>query len=226
MLTVLHNIQCQLMDKRIQKTKQALQQAMLNLIQQKSYEDIQIQDITNEADTARVTFYRHYSTKEELLLDCMDQFYEDMKTILDGIEPKDVLDLRQAVADVALFQFCDERSELCRILLTGPTSWLVQDRLRYYIVERTTMMFAHLPQVADLPVGLITNHVASCVIGNLTWWITRGKPYSVEYIAHITHSMSMAGAMAVVGRLDAVILPDLNSWQQENLTIISGAYKE
>jgi AcrR family transcriptional regulator len=203
------------MDKRIQKTKQALQQALLTLIQQKPYEEIQIQDITNEANTARVTFYRHYSTKEELLLDCMDQFYEDMKAILDEIDPKNVMDLRQAAADVALFQFCDERSELCRILLTGPTAWLVQDRLRHYIVERLTLMFAHVPQLADLPMGLITNHLASCVIGNLTWWITRGKPYSVEYMARITHSMSMAGAMAVVGRLDLLTLPDTNSWQQE-----------
>jgi AcrR family transcriptional regulator len=209
------------MDKRIQKTRHALQHALLTLIQRKAYEDIQIQDITNEANTARVTFYRHYSTKEELLLDCMDQFYEDMKTILDEIDPKNVLDLRQAPADLALFQFCDERSELCRILLTGPTAWLVQDRLRHYIVERIMLMCVQVPQFADLPLGLITNHIASCVIGNLTWWITRDKPYSVEYIAHITHSMSMAGAMAVVGRLDVLILPDANSWQQEKLTVFN-----
>lgn len=209
------------MDKRIQKTRHALQQAMISLIQQKSYEEIQIQDITNEANTARVTFYRHYSTKEELLLDCMDQFYEDMKFMLDQIEPKNVLDLRQAPADLALFQFCDERSELVRILLTGPTSWLVQDRLRHYIVERITLMCAQIPQFADLPLGLITNHIASCTIGNLTWWITRGKPYSADYIARINHSMAMAGAMAVVGRLDVLTMPDANSWQQEKLTVVS-----
>jgi AcrR family transcriptional regulator len=202
------------MDKRIQKTRHALQQALLTLIQQKPFEQIQIQDITNAADTARVTFYRHYSTKEELLLDSLDQFYEDMKAFLDEIESDDVLDLRQTPPDLALFSFCDEHSELSRILLTGPTSWLVQDRVRHYIVERITQAFLRTPKLADLPIALIAHMIASSTIGNLIWWLTRGKPYSVEYIAHLTHTMSLTGAFAAVGRLELVTLPDVRSWRQ------------
>jgi len=202
------------MDKRIQKTRRALQQALLTLIQQKPFEQIQIQDITNAADTARVTFYRHYSTKEELLLDSLDQFYEDMKAILDQFDSGNVLDLNLPPPDLALFNFCDEHAELSRILLTGPTSWMVQERLRQYIVERVMQAFMHTPQLADLPLALIAHLIASSTIGNLIWWLTNGRPYSVEYMAHLTHSASATGAFAAVGRLDLVTLPDVKWWEK------------
>ena len=54
-------------DRRKDRTRQWFQQALLDLIQERGYEDITIQDIVDRANTARVTFYRHYKDKEELL---------------------------------------------------------------------------------------------------------------------------------------------------------------
>lgn len=44
--------------------------ALLRLLHQKPYADIRIKEITNEAQLARCTFYRYYSSKDELLLRC------------------------------------------------------------------------------------------------------------------------------------------------------------
>jgi len=70
------------MDRRIQRSKQALQEALLLLIQQKPYEAIQIQEITEAANTARITFYRHYGTKDDLLIDCLEDIYQQLKLVL------------------------------------------------------------------------------------------------------------------------------------------------
>jgi AcrR family transcriptional regulator len=202
------------MDKRIQKTREALQQALLRLIQQKPYEAIQIIDITNEANTARVTFYRHYSTKEELLLDIMDRIYEEMRSHFSQNQIENVLDLRQEPPNLRLFRFVDDNTDVIRILLTGPKAAIVQQRLRHYIVYQVTQNFMQSPRLADLPLGLIANHVASCTIGNLIWWVIENKPYSAEYIARLTHSMSITGIFAIVGRLSEVTFPEPNFWQQ------------
>ena len=58
-------------DLRVIKTKRGLREAFIRLLLQKGYDAISIQDIATEAQAARVTFYRHYKDKEELLVDCL-----------------------------------------------------------------------------------------------------------------------------------------------------------
>jgi AcrR family transcriptional regulator len=202
------------MDRRIQRTKESLQKALLDLIQQKSYEDIEIQEITETANTARITFYRHYATKDDLLIDCLEQIYQDLKGVMGEKDITQILDLRMLPPNLKLFEFLGQNASLLRILMTGPKSWLIQERFRHYIVEHLTEEFARMPQFADLPIVLMVNHMASCVIGNASWWLMADCPYSPEYIARLTHTMSITGVMALVGRLDAVTLPPPGLWQQ------------
>jgi Transcriptional regulator C-terminal region/Bacterial regulatory proteins, tetR family len=56
-------------DRRIQKTKKALTEALIHLILEKGYEKVTIQNIIDKANVGRSTFYIHYESKEQLLLD-------------------------------------------------------------------------------------------------------------------------------------------------------------
>jgi len=57
------------MDRRIQKTKKQLSQALIQLILEKGYENVTVQDILDKAEVGRSTFYAHYENKELLLVD-------------------------------------------------------------------------------------------------------------------------------------------------------------
>ena len=56
-------------DRRVQKTKKLLTDALIRLMLKKSFDAITIQDILDEANVGRSTFYTHYENKEQLLLD-------------------------------------------------------------------------------------------------------------------------------------------------------------
>ena len=56
-------------DRRIQKTRKLLSQALLDLILEKGYERVTVQDILDRANVGRSTFYTHYENKELLLRD-------------------------------------------------------------------------------------------------------------------------------------------------------------
>lgn len=58
---------CEVRDPRIRRTRQALQGALRNLMQTKSFEEISVHDITALADVNRATFYDHYTDKFALL---------------------------------------------------------------------------------------------------------------------------------------------------------------
>ena len=64
------------MDKREEKTIEAIRNAFAKLINEKDYEEITIQDILEEANISRSTFYAHYKTKDDLLLSISNHILE------------------------------------------------------------------------------------------------------------------------------------------------------
>lgn len=56
-------------DRRVRRTRHRLKEALLQLIEERSYDRITVADITNHADVGRSTFYSHFDSKEELLFD-------------------------------------------------------------------------------------------------------------------------------------------------------------
>jgi AcrR family transcriptional regulator len=56
-------------DRRVQRTKRLLTQALIELILEKGYENVTVQDILERANVGRATFYTHYENKDLLLVD-------------------------------------------------------------------------------------------------------------------------------------------------------------
>ena len=54
-------------DRRIQKTRKALRDALHSLVLDRGYDDLSVQDITDKANLGRATFYLHFREKDELL---------------------------------------------------------------------------------------------------------------------------------------------------------------
>ena len=55
-------------DRRVRKTRRALSRALIELVLEKGYEDVSVQDILDRADIGRSTFYAHFESKEMLLV--------------------------------------------------------------------------------------------------------------------------------------------------------------
>jgi len=55
-------------DRRVQRTQRLLRSALLELVQQRGWDEVTVQDVCERADVGRSTFYVHYADKEELLI--------------------------------------------------------------------------------------------------------------------------------------------------------------
>ena len=59
--------ECERLDPRVRRTRHLLQDALRSLLEQKEFDKITIQDITEAATLNRATFYAHYPDKFKLL---------------------------------------------------------------------------------------------------------------------------------------------------------------
>ena len=73
-------------DLRIIKTKKALYNALINLMKKKTFEEIKVSDICDEALINRSTFYAHFDDKYSLLSNMLDNLKQQFISELNNKE--------------------------------------------------------------------------------------------------------------------------------------------
>lgn len=80
-----------------QLTKNRIINALMHLLERKPYDEIKIVDITREAQIARLTFYRHFDTKDQVILlrgrQLFNQCLSEINTFKSAPTPENVLTL-------------------------------------------------------------------------------------------------------------------------------------
>ena len=66
-------------DLRVKKTKKALSEAFLELLSQKKFDEITINELCEKADVRRATFYKHYSDKFHFLTSYVSDLRDDFE---------------------------------------------------------------------------------------------------------------------------------------------------
>src|SRR5262245_39795375 len=72
-------------DLRVRRTRLALRQALLALIEEKGFDAIIVQDITERAMINRVTFYKHYRDKYDLLEQTMHEMLGELSPTVETL---------------------------------------------------------------------------------------------------------------------------------------------
>lgn len=69
-------------DRRVRRTRDTLGDALVELIREKPFDDITVQQILDRAGVSRSTFYEHYRDKHDLFLSDVEDFFEMMSSLL------------------------------------------------------------------------------------------------------------------------------------------------
>lgn len=197
-------------DRRVQRTRQLLSSALLELIEERGYDSLTVNDITEQANVGRATFYLHYQDKEQLLVASLEEMFSQLR---DSIDPlSEVLREHNSVTATRLiFQHFADYHRLYRVLLTEKGAAMVFPRL-LQILTQLAEQDVILKDVAQPKTGISTSfvahYVAGAVLGLVTWWLNNNQPYSAEQMAAIYGHLMDPGATKVLGIAGAE-LPEL-----------------
>jgi len=186
-------------DLRVRRTRKALRNALIQLILKKGYDAITIQDIVDEAETARVTFYRHYKDKDELLKTCLDDVYAALITRLTRVS---LDDLKIEQPPILLFyEQVEENINLYRAIFNSQICFAAQTQIRDHLMQLIQSEIKTLlpHQKFPVPLKLIALHAAVAELGLVMWWIEHPDEYSTVYLAKVSHWLNLGSILNTLG---------------------------
>lgn len=158
------------------RTRTALRTAMLELLTEKPFDQIQITDLTGRAHVGYATFFRHYENTEQVLNEVAgDEIHELLEMSIPVLQQFD-----SSVSTRALCQYVYDRRSLWRTLLTGGAAHAVRGEFVRQARE-WSRRFDGLD--TEVPIDLGTVCAAGSTIDALAWWLERADSYSVDEIA-------------------------------------------
>ncbi|HLA33291.1 MAG TPA: helix-turn-helix domain-containing protein, partial [Rhodocyclaceae bacterium] len=66
-------------DRRVQRTRNALREALVELMMERTWDEIGVQDICERANIGRSTFYMHFSSKDEWQQGAFDDLRREIR---------------------------------------------------------------------------------------------------------------------------------------------------
>lgn len=178
------DVQATAAETRKSRTRAALRSAMLELLGEKPFDQIQILDLTNCAKIGYATFFRHYAKTEEVLNEVAgDQIRDLLEMAIPVLQQFDV-----SVSLRTLCAYVYERRGLWRTLLTGGAAHAVRAE---FVRQAREWSRKFEGEGNAVPVDLGTVCAAGSTIDALAWWLERTDVYTIDEIAEFIDRLSI-----------------------------------
>jgi AcrR family transcriptional regulator len=167
-------------DRRILKTQESLKKAVIELMTEKSFDDITIQDIADRANINRGTIYLHYQDKYDLLDKLIEAHMNELGEMDSWACEMDWID-----ALVPYFEYFEKNYLFFSTMLASkgaPSSF--RTRLLASIIEGFKgEIDRESGRNTDLNEEIMLQYAGIAYVGVIEWWIRDGMPYPPRVMA-------------------------------------------
>ena len=175
-------------DPRVVRTRQQLREALVSLIEEKGFDVLTVQDITDRAQLNRATFYLHYRDKQDLLenslRDAVDELVTDIGTTAD--EQGQLISDESPRPIKAVFEHVAQHAHFYRVMLSAEGVPAFSAGIRAYMAEVTLHWLSALQPHARqsrVPLEIVASSLSWSLLGVLIWWLEHDMPHPSDYMA-------------------------------------------
>jgi AcrR family transcriptional regulator len=177
-------------DLRARRTRKWLQAALIGLMKEKSFQDIQITELTARAQVSRPAFYLHFRSKEELLLSHVDVIFDEFHAEVLREIARGHIDRKRF--SIMLFQYWERYAETLRMVIQAEKPDILLERLKEYVAVMMKELAAKTrkPAMDPLLKEFIVGFVAGGAYMLLTQWISNKMPFSAEQMGLLFYELT------------------------------------
>jgi AcrR family transcriptional regulator len=189
-------------DRRLQRTRALLQEALMAMILEKGYEATTVQDIIDRANVGRSTFYAHFADKETLLVSRL----EDLRNLL---KQQQIRALKESGGSpdggfgisLAMLEHARGHWQLYQSMIGKRSGSVVLQRVHDMIAQLVRDgLTAHGVKSATVQRDLVAQHVTGAFMGILTWWLDHAPKLAPQQVDAIFRRLVMQGLAAELGQ--------------------------
>jgi AcrR family transcriptional regulator len=178
----------QKLDPRVVRTRQQLRDALVSLIEEKGFDALTVQDITDRAELNRATFYLHYRDKHDLLenslRDAIDELLADLGASTD--EQDQLIGDESPRPIKAAFEHVAQHAHFYRVMLSAEGVPAFSAGVRDHIAAITLRWLNALqphPRQSRVPLEIVASSLSWSLLGVLIWWLEHDMPHPPDYMA-------------------------------------------
>ena len=188
------------MDRRQQKTRTAIYRAITTLLDRQNFHSITVQDIIDEANIGRSTFYAHFETKEELVKSlCRELFDHVIGTAMDKQDTYGLYACTNAPHSVIchILQHLQENDNNILTLLSCESSPIFMSYFKSGMEELVRSQLLGDTALPGVPREFLVNHIAGSFVEMVQWWLDGGRketPQTLDgYFRTVTEPLLTGG---------------------------------
>jgi AcrR family transcriptional regulator len=170
-------------DRRVERTRRSLREALVALILEKGFEAVSVQDVIDRADVGRSTFYTHFADKEDLLLSGFD----DLRRALRQWQSQAPSPPGPLGFIVGLCEHADGQRRLFRALVGKKSGQAVLVRFRQMLIDLIREDLTGLP---GAHLEATVHYLAGGFMEMLTWWLDTRNTLSPAQFAGLIHELA------------------------------------
>lgn len=171
------------MDRRKKKTQDSIYDAFTQLVGEKEYSAITIQEIIDKANIGRSTFYTHFQTKDDLVCSLCTMLYDHaFESASNGNHHHGNFTSENTASSIFchILHHLEENDHNILTLLSCDSCGMF---VRYF----KDQMYILIEKEFDfsgksLPKDFIINQISSAFLEMIHWWIKNGKQETPEQL--------------------------------------------
>ncbi len=187
-------------DRRVERTRQLLREALFALIRQKGFEGVTVQEIIDRANVGRATFYAHFENKEDLLV----SGFEDLQASLKKRQREAAsrgkgVDERVFAFSEEMFTHAGEYRELFFAMAGKRSGAMVETLLRKLLldlVREDVKALVGERRERVMHADAVTQFIAGGMFGMLAWWLKSGARIAVSELNAEFRRLAIAAVKA------------------------------
>ena len=186
-------------DRRVQRTRELLQKALIELMHERGYDAITVQEIVDRANVGRTTFYLHYDSKDKLFLGCHEAIVR--KFHVGPLSREELLSPEAPLAMIAAYQHLKEARMLLYPIFQGKDSLLILWQMRDGRAQEieASLRAAFAEPASAIPLDVLASYLAGAHLALVQWWLEKRHPCTPENLARTFHRLQRAAILEAFG---------------------------
>lgn len=193
-------------DRRIMRTRQSIRNALIELMLEKPYEKITIQEIIDRANVGRATFYNHYRDKDDLLLRGVAEFarrQEGEDSIQESDDQTPQPPALNTVETAGMFRHSQQNKKIHQVLFKRNRENVIIEEISAVLYARVEEQLAQLKKPAAdpvVPLPILAHFLSGGLWSLINWWHENNFPYTPEEMDEFFQQIAMPGTLKLLGK--------------------------